>query len=81
MWRRGFTTLSASLGQMAVAMHEALFHCIRQDGQLQDVACAIRTLTALLAAAPYHRLPDLLLSKAIQVNYHRPCVTLITCPC
>lgn len=64
---RGFTTLSASLGSMAVALHTGLLHAARHEGSPAVLAVALRSLCVLLRAAPYERLPPQLLADALAV--------------
>ncbi|KAK9806281.1 hypothetical protein WJX72_008421 [[Myrmecia] bisecta] len=61
---RGFTTLSSSLGQMSVALHEGLFHAISIESHLVTLTAMLRTICTLLGTAPYPRLPPNLLPRA-----------------
>ncbi|KAL4424003.1 hypothetical protein ABPG75_001304 [Micractinium tetrahymenae] len=63
---RGFTTLSASLGQMLVCLHQALLHSIQQEQDPMVLAAALRALGTLLLGAPYHRLPPALLPLCVR---------------
>ena len=66
---RAFTTLSTSLGHMAVGLHHALFQALsREQGSVLLIAL-LRALAALQTAAPYPRLPDGLQISALQVRH------------
>ncbi|PRW60946.1 Wee1 kinase [Chlorella sorokiniana] len=63
---RGFITLSASLGQMLVALHSALLHSTQSERDPLVLAATLRALGTLLLGAPYHRLPPQLLPRCVQ---------------
>lgn len=65
---RGFTTLSATLGQLVVTTHHGLFEAIEQEAYLPAVASSLRALAVLATAAPYARLPADLLPRVIQAG-------------
>lgn len=75
---RGFITLSASLGQMLVALHRALLHSIQQEHDPMVLAAALRALGTLLLGAPYHRLPPQLLPLCVAAL--RSCLAKATPP-
>lgn len=64
---RGFTTLSHSLGQMAVCTHAGLLHAVANEQNSAVLLVVMRTLCCLVPAAPYERLPADLLSNVVQV--------------
>lgn len=63
---RGFITLSASLGQMLVALHRALLHSVQSEHDPLVLSATLRALGTLLLGAPYHRLPPQLLPLCVQ---------------
>lgn len=71
---RGFITLSQSLGLMATALHAALLQSLAAEGDPGVLLCALRALGMLLLAAPYHRLPQQLLPRCVQVRWGSPYV-------
>lgn len=69
---RGFTTLSGTLGRLAVALHAGLLQALAAEPDPVVAAALLRALTALVSASPYPRLPAELLPQAIQVQ-SAPC--------
>ncbi len=69
---RGFTTLSGTLGRLAVALHAGLLQALAVEPDPVVAAALLRALTALVSASPYPRLPPELLPHAIQVR-SAPC--------
>lgn len=65
---RGFTTLSHSLGQLAVCTHAGLLHAVAHEQSGAVLLVVMRTLCCLVPAAPYERLPADLLSNVVQVG-------------
>ncbi|KAL4421841.1 hypothetical protein ABPG77_001323 [Micractinium sp. CCAP 211/92] len=63
---RGFITLSASLGQMLVSLHQALLHSVEREQDALVLAATLRALGTLLLGAPYHRLPPQLLPLCVR---------------
>ena len=68
--RRGFTTLSAVMGKMAVCTHEALLQALSCEADSAALIAALRFAAVLCGAAPYHRLPDSLLPRFLQASAH-----------
>ncbi|KAK9841854.1 hypothetical protein WJX81_007459 [Elliptochloris bilobata] len=65
---RGFTTLSGTLGRLAVALHAGLLQALAAEEDPGVRVAMLRALGALVAAAPYPRLPpDLLLGVIEQL--------------
>lgn len=64
---RGFITLSASLGQMLVSLHQAVLHSVEREQDTLVLAATLRVLGTLLLGAPYHRLPPQLLPLCVRV--------------
>lgn len=71
--QRGFTTLSASLGQTVLALHQCLLQAARGDANPAVVQVALRSLCCLMAGAPYERLPAPLLPDVLDVSAARGC--------
>ena len=69
--RRGFTTLSGTLGQLAAATHAGLLQALAAEPDAAALAALLRALGALVAAAPYLRLPPDLLPRAVQARTAR----------
>ncbi len=69
--RRGFTTLSGTLGQLAAATHAGLLQALAAEPDAAALAALLRALGALVAAAPYPRLPPDLLPRAVQARTAR----------
>ena len=65
--RRGFTTLSAVLGKMAVCTHEALLQALSSEGKPAALTALLRFAAVLFGTTPYQRLPPMLLPGALQV--------------
>ncbi len=65
---RGFITLSASLGLMALALHEGLLEALKRESSSAVLAQDLKALAALVAATPYHRLPSGLLTRTLQAS-------------
>lgn len=78
--QRGFTTLSASLGQTVLALHQCLLQAARGDANPAVVQVALRSLCCLMAGAPYERLPAPLLPDVLDVSaaHGRMSVSLVT---
>ena len=76
---RALTALSTTLGQMVVALHQGLLAAVAQEPLLPVLAVVLRALCAMLAAAPYDRLPQSLLPDLVTVgapvtwSCHGPC--------
>jgi hypothetical protein len=68
---RALTALSTTLGQMVVALHQGLLAAVAQEPLLPVLAVVLRALCAILAAAPYDRLPQSLLPDLVTVG--APC--------
>lgn len=64
---RGFTTLSASLGALALSLHVALLHAAAHEPSLGVLSVVLRALCVVLTASPYERLPPSLLPQVLQV--------------
>ncbi len=58
--------MSASLGQMLIALHRALLHSVQSERDPLVLAATLRALGTLLLGAPYHRLPLQLLPLCVQ---------------
>ena len=65
--RRGFTTLSAVLGKMAVCTHEALLQALSSEANPAALTALLRFAAVLFGTTPYQRLPPMLLPGALQV--------------
>ena len=78
--RRGFTTLSAVLGKMAVCTHEALLQALSGEADSAALTAVLRFAAILCGAAPYHRLPHSLLPRFLQASAQRPGCLIHTCP-
>ncbi|CAK0757758.1 hypothetical protein CVIRNUC_002567 [Coccomyxa viridis] len=63
---RGFTTLSAVLGKMAVCTHDALLQALSCEADSAALTAVLRFAATLCGAAPYHRLPCSLLPRSLQ---------------
>ena len=66
--RRGFTTLSALLGKMAVCTHEALLQALSSEAAPAALAAVLRFAGVLFGMTPYQRLPLTLLPGILQVR-------------
>ena len=69
---RGFTTLSAVLGKMAVCTHEALLQALSCEADSAALTAVLRFAATLCGAAPYHRLSTGLLPRFLQASAQRP---------
>ena len=65
---RGFTTLSGTLGKLAMCLHEGLLQAAATEPDLPVLAAVLRALCMLAAAAPYPRLPPSLLPRMLAVR-------------
>jgi ABC-type amino acid transport system permease subunit len=65
---RGFTTLSASLGGMVLALHAALLQAVATESSAHALAVVLRSLCTVVSATPYERLPGSLLVEVLQVG-------------
>ncbi|BBM97676.1 HEAT repeat-containing protein 6 [Marchantia polymorpha subsp. ruderalis] len=65
-----FTTLSSSLGQLVIQLHIGLVHVISNEAHGGIVVGALKSLSLLVSASPYTRLPHELLPYAI-CSVHR----------
>ncbi|BDA41093.1 probable HEAT repeat-containing protein 6 at N-terminal half [Coccomyxa sp. Obi] len=72
---RGFTTLSATLGKLAVSLHDGLLQAAASDADQAALASVLRTLHVLISSAPYLRLPSTLLARVL-TDMHRCCMRL-----
>ena len=77
---RGFTTLSAVLGKMAVCTHEALLQALSGEADSAALTAVLRFAAILCGAAPYHRLPHSLLPRFLQASAQHPGCLMHTCP-
>ena len=66
---RGFTTLSGTLGRLAVALHAGLLQALAAEEDPGARVALLRALGALVCAAPFHRLPPELLPQVIEVTH------------
>ncbi len=69
---RGFTTLSAVLGKMAVCTHDALLQALSCEADSAALTAVLRFAATLCGAAPYHRLPCSLLPRFLQASAQYP---------
>ena len=69
---RGFTTLSAVLGKMAVSTHEALLQAMSCEADSAALTAVLRFAATLCGAAPYQRLPVSLLPRFLQASPQCP---------
>ena len=67
---RGFTTLSATLGHLVIALHNGLLHAIANETQIPALVNMLKTLETLMLSAAYNRLPPDLLTRCIEVSLH-----------
>lgn len=58
--------LSLQLGQLLVSLHEGLFCSVHQETNPGVLVCSLRSLSVLVGAAPYERLPVSLLPRALK---------------
>jgi hypothetical protein len=65
---RGFTTLSGTLGKLALRLHEGLLQAAASEADPAALAAVLRALCALAGAAPYPRLPPGLLPRLLTVR-------------
>lgn len=65
--RRGFTTLSAVLGKMAVCTHDGLLQALSCESQPAALTALLRFAAVLFGMTPYQRLPPALLRGVLQV--------------
>ena len=69
--RRNFASLSSTLGDVAVTLHAALTRAAAAEPSLSCVPAACKALAAFLDAAPFARLPEDLLPKAMSAAWKR----------
>ena len=69
--RRNFASLSSTLGDVAVTLHAALTRAAVAEPSLSCVPAACKALAAFLDAAPFARLPEDLLPKAMSAAWKR----------
>ena len=67
---RGFTTLSATLGHLVIALHNGLLHAIANETQIPALVNMLKTFETLMLSAAYNRLPPDLLTRCIEVSLH-----------
>ena len=65
--RRGFTTLSAVLGKLAMCTHEALLQALSSEANPAALTALLRFAAVLFGVTPYQRLPPTLLPGVLQV--------------
>ncbi len=65
--RRGFTTLSAVLGKMAMCTHEGLLQTLSSEANAAALTALLRFAAVLFGSTPYQRLPLTLLPGILQV--------------
>ena len=69
--RRNFASLSSTLGDVAATLHAALTRAAAAEPSLSCVPAACKALSAFLDAAPFARLPEDLLPKAMSAAWKR----------
>jgi hypothetical protein len=67
-WGRGFTTLSATLGKLALSLHDGLLQAAASEADPAALTAVLRSLHVLICSAPYARLPPTLLSRTLSVR-------------
>ncbi|KAK9916388.1 hypothetical protein WJX75_002097 [Coccomyxa subellipsoidea] len=72
---RGFTTLSATLGKLALSLHDGLLQAAASEADPAALTAVLRSLHVLICSAPYARLPPTLLSRTLS-DVHRCCTRL-----
>ncbi|CAL8466624.1 g6160 [Coccomyxa elongata] len=72
---RGFTTLSATLGKLAVSLHDGLLQAAASEADPAVLASVLRLFQVLITSAPYLRLPPTLLPRVL-TDMHRCCMRL-----
>ena len=65
---RGFTTLSGTLGKLALCLHEGLLQAAASEADPAALAAVLRALCVLAGVAPYPRLPPGLLPRLLMVR-------------
>ena len=70
---RGFTTLSTTLGRMILSLHDGLLQALASEQHAAAASALLQALQALLRGAPYHRLPQDLLPRTLEVQPGRAC--------
>uniref|UniRef100_A0A7I4FN34 DUF4042 domain-containing protein n=1 Tax=Physcomitrium patens TaxID=3218 RepID=A0A7I4FN34_PHYPA len=60
-----FTTLSSTLGQIVIQLHTGLVHVVSNEKHSGTLVAALKALSLLVTAAPYNRLPSLLLPNVV----------------
>ena len=66
---RGFTTLSTTLGRMLLSLHDGLLQALASEQHAAAAGALLQALQALLRGAPYHRLPEDLLPRTLEVQH------------
>ncbi len=64
---RGFTTLSATLGKLALSLHDGLLQDAASEAHPAALTAVLRALHVLISSAPYARLPPTLLPRTLTV--------------
>lgn len=67
-WGRGFTTLSATLGKLALSLHDGLLQAAASEADPAALTAVLRSLHVLICSAPYARLPPTLLPRTLSVR-------------
>lgn len=67
-FRRGFTTLSATLGSLALSLHDGLLQAAANEADPAALTAVLRGLCVLICSAPYPRLPPTLLPRTLSVR-------------
>lgn len=67
---RAFKPLSIVLGELNVGLHMALIQGLQKEQTATALMSFLRSLSALMSATSYDRLPSDLLPSALQVNAH-----------
>lgn len=65
---RGFTTLSATLGKLAVSLHDGLLQAAASEADPAVLASVLRLFQVLITSAQYLRLPPTLLPRVLTVR-------------
>jgi hypothetical protein len=69
--RQAFATLSVTLGDICLQLHQGLCHVIGSSSNhnlpLTALVPVLKAMAAFLASAPYSRLPEYLLPSALNV--------------
>lgn len=62
-----------------MCLHESLLQALAREGDAGALAAVLQALAALVAAAPYPRLPPELLPRALSVRAPFPAMTRSPC--